>query len=91
MEVMGVFLGMSQPTRLKVFEEGCRRSARPWSAPHKRPTRSLRSDTLSHVTAWVCFSDSVIVTGGGGTLTAFGLPHCAARGARERIEQRLIS
>ena len=89
MDVMSVFLGTGQPTRLKVFEDGIEvtQARDPIRADYQR----IRYEQIAQVMLrrGFFFSDLIIETRGGGTLTAVGLPKREAREARELIEQRL--
>jgi len=89
MEALSAFFATGQPTRLKVFEDGVEvTQARD---PVRTNYQRIRYEQIAQVMLrrGFFFSDLVIETRGGGTLTAVGLPKREAREARELIEQRL--
>jgi len=81
-----------QPTHLKVFEDGVElltEARDPFRRNYQRARARYEHIAQVIVRGGSFFSDLIIETRGGGTLTAVGLPTRAAREARELIEQRI--
>ncbi len=91
-EVRSAVLLTGQPTHLKVFEDGVElltEARDPFRRNYQRARAGYEHIAQVIVRGGSFFSDLIIETRGGGTLTAVGLPTRAAREARELIEQRL--